>query len=118
MVIRLLLILYSFVHKRCNSLVCYTEFKTPNGIRCVSTILRTVKGHGNYKLVSICAMGDTSKRGFASMDPVRQREISRKGGKASHSGGFASMDPEKQRQIARKGGKASHGGGRRVATNW
>lgn len=26
--------------------------------------------------------------------------------------GFASMDPEKQRRIARKGGKASHGGGR------
>ncbi len=26
--------------------------------------------------------------------------------------GFASMDPEKQRQIAAKGGRASHGGGR------
>lgn len=27
--------------------------------------------------------------------------------------GFASMDPEKQREIASKGGKASHGGGRK-----
>ncbi len=27
--------------------------------------------------------------------------------------GFASMDPEKQREIASKGGRASHGGGRR-----
>lgn len=25
-----------------------------------------------------------SKRGFASMDPARQREIARKGGEASH----------------------------------
>jgi general stress protein YciG len=27
--------------------------------------------------------------------------------------GFAAMDPEKQREIASKGGKASHGGGRK-----
>jgi len=75
------------------------------------------------------------------MDPVEQREISRKGGRASHGGdgeeggngrrgrgreeeyseefegsegrGFAAMDPEEQREIARKGGQASHGGGRR-----
>lgn len=26
--------------------------------------------------------------------------------------GFAAMDPEKQREIAAKGGRASHGGGR------
>jgi general stress protein YciG len=26
--------------------------------------------------------------------------------------GFAAMDPEKQRQIASKGGRSSHGGGR------
>ena len=26
--------------------------------------------------------------------------------------GFASMDPQKQREIAAKGGRASHGGGR------
>lgn len=28
-----------------------------------------------------------SKRGFASMDPAKQKEIARKGGKASHGGG-------------------------------
>jgi general stress protein YciG len=28
--------------------------------------------------------------------------------------GFAAMDPAKQRQIASKGGKASHGGGRKA----
>ena len=27
--------------------------------------------------------------------------------------GFAAMNPEKQREIAAKGGRASHGGGRR-----
>lgn len=30
--------------------------------------------------------GDTSKRGFASMDAEKQREIASKGGKASHGG--------------------------------
>ncbi|HJP67584.1 MAG TPA: KGG domain-containing protein [Sphingomicrobium sp.] len=28
-----------------------------------------------------------SKRGFAAMDPAKQREIASKGGKASHGGG-------------------------------
>ena len=31
--------------------------------------------------------GGASKRGFAAMDPVKQREIASKGGKASHGGG-------------------------------
>jgi uncharacterized protein len=31
--------------------------------------------------------GDTSKRGFASMDEKKQKEIASKGGKASHGGG-------------------------------
>jgi general stress protein YciG len=30
--------------------------------------------------------------------------------------GFAAMDPAKQREIASKGGKASHGGGRKPAS--
>jgi general stress protein YciG len=34
--------------------------------------------------------------------------------KSAHSKrGFAAMDPAKQREIASKGGKASHGGGRK-----
>lgn len=59
-------------------------------------------------------------RGFASMEPEKQREIARKGGKTSALGntsnrGFASMNAEKQREISRKGGQASHrnrGGGK------
>jgi len=31
--------------------------------------------------------------------------------------GFAAMDPAKQREIASKGGKASHGGGRKPSTS-
>lgn len=31
--------------------------------------------------------GGGSKRGFAAMDPAKQREIASKGGKASHGGG-------------------------------
>ena len=31
--------------------------------------------------------------------------------------GFAAMDPAKQREIASKGGKASHGGGRKASAN-
>ena len=31
--------------------------------------------------------------------------------------GFAAMDPAKQREIASKGGKASHGGGRKASTS-
>jgi len=30
--------------------------------------------------------------------------------------GFAAMDPEKQRRIAAMGGRASHGGGRRSSS--
>lgn len=52
-----------------------------------------------------------AKRGFAAMDPARQREIARKGG--------AAVDPTKRsfsqdRDLAaaagRKGGEASNGG--------
>lgn len=31
--------------------------------------------------------GGGSKRGFAAMDPAKQREIASKGGRASHGGG-------------------------------
>ena len=33
--------------------------------------------------------------------------------KSGSKRGFAAMNPEKQREIAAKGGRASHGGGRR-----
>lgn len=54
-----------------------------------------------------------SNRGFASMDPQRQREIARMGGKAAHERGLAhQFTPEEARIAGRKGGEASHGGHR------
>jgi general stress protein YciG len=48
-------------------------------------------------------------RGFASMDPTRQREIARKGGKAAHLRGTAhEWSTEEAREAGRKGGIASH----------
>jgi len=51
-----------------------------------------------------------SKRGFASMDPARQREIARKGGASvpSEKRSF-SQDRSLAAQAGRKGGEASHG---------
>jgi len=48
----------------------------------------------------------TDKRGFASMDPEKQREIASKGGKAAHEKGTAhQFTPEEAREAGRKGGK-------------
>ncbi len=45
------------------------------------------------------------KRGFASMDPDRQREIASKGGKASHRSGNAhEWDSAEAKEAGRKGG--------------
>ena len=49
----------------------------------------------------------TAKRGFASMDPSRQREIASKGGKAAHQQGVAhEWTPDEARKAGRKGGEA------------
>ena len=48
----------------------------------------------------------TSSRGFASMDPDRQREIASEGGKAAHQKGTAH---EFTSEEARKAGSMSHG---------
>lgn len=79
-----------------------------------------------------------STRGFASMDPQRQREIASRGGKAAHQKGTAhefnteearaagskggqvahrkgtahEFDSEEARAAGRKGGQAGHGGSR------
>jgi uncharacterized protein len=45
--------------------------------------------------------GGTANRGFASMDPERQREIARKGGAT------VSQNREHMAQIGRRGGEAS-----------
>ncbi len=81
-------------------------------------------------------MSDTSKRGFASMDEDKQREIASKGGQAAHAKGTAheftpeeareagrkggetvSQDREHMAEIGREGGKHSHGGGRKKQDN-
>ena len=48
-----------------------------------------------------------STRGFASMDPDRQRQIAREGGKAAHEKGRAhQFDSNEARVAGRKGGEA------------
>ncbi|MBE9171426.1 stress-induced protein [Pleurocapsales cyanobacterium LEGE 06147] len=70
---------------------------------------------------------DKDKRGFASMDEEKQKEIASKGGKAAHQKGTAhefsseeakeagkkggetvSQDREHMSDIGRKGGQSSH----------
>lgn len=47
-----------------------------------------------------------SRRGFASMDKNRQREIASKGGRAAHRKGTAhEFTSEEARRAGRKGGK-------------
>lgn len=59
----------------------------------------------------------TSKRGFASMDPEKQRQIASKGGRAAHEKGTAhEFTPEEAAAAGRKGGQAS-GRGRSTKSN-
>ncbi len=54
-------------------------------------------------------MAAKGRRGFASMDPDKRREIASKGGKAAHEKGTAhEWDGEEAREAGRKGGAASH----------
>jgi uncharacterized protein len=57
---------------------------------------------------------DTSNRGFASMDPEKQREIASEGGRAAHASGNAH---EFTSEEAREAGKLSHGGNRQSGSN-
>ena len=50
--------------------------------------------------------GGTKTRGFASMDPERQRQIASQGGKAAHQKGTAH---EFTSEEARRAGSMSHG---------
>ncbi len=68
--------------------------------------------------------GDTSNRGFASMDDNKQRDIARKGGEAvsknrehmaeigRKGGEEVSKNREHMAEIGRKGGESSGGGNR------
>jgi hypothetical protein len=52
-------------------------------------------------------MASTSKRGFASMDSAKQREIASKGGRAAHAKGTAhEFTSDEARVAGRKGGEA------------
>ena len=52
-------------------------------------------------------------RGFAAMEPERQRAISSEGGRAAHRSGHAhQFTPEEAREAGRKGGQASRSGAR------
>ncbi|NWJ27592.1 general stress protein [Rhizobium sp. RM] len=54
--------------------------------------------------------GDTSKRGFASMDDDKQKDIASDGGKAS--GENFKNDPERASEAGKKGGENYRGGNR------
>jgi general stress protein YciG len=56
------------------------------------------------------------RRGFAVMEPSRQREIASKGGRAAHEKGTAHRWSEQEaKEAGRKGGAASHRNGHRTA---
>jgi len=64
------------------------------------------KGSGNKG----GTQGGKSERGFAAMDPERQRAIASEGGKAAHQSGNAhEFTSEEAREAGRKGGQASGG---------
>lgn len=49
----------------------------------------------------------STRRGFASMDPERQRQIASEGGKAAHASGNAhQFNAAEAREAGRKGGRA------------
>jgi general stress protein YciG len=51
--------------------------------------------------------GNSSNRGFASMDSERQREIASEGGKAAHEKGTAhEFNSEEAREAGKKGGES------------
>jgi len=57
------------------------------------------------------------RRGFAVMEPGRQREIASKGGRAAHEKGTAHRWSEQEaKEAGRKGGAASHRNGHRTAS--
>jgi general stress protein YciG len=55
----------------------------------------------------------TSERGFAAMDPEKQREISKEGGKASHEKGTGhEFNSQEAKEAGKKGGESRGKGNR------
>ena len=74
---------------------------------CKSLIKKITMSEMNNNQERIEHTPRTSKRGFASMDPAKQREIASKGGRAAHQQGVAhEWTPEEARKAGRKGGEA------------
>ena len=60
---------------------------------------------------------EKQRRGFAVMDPDRQREIASSGGRAAHAGGKAhEFTSDEAREAGRKGGRAVSGDKDHMAT--
>lgn len=60
-------------------------------------------------------MAFNGKQGFGNMDPEKQRELARRGGKAAHAKGTAhEWNSEEARRAGRIGGIVSRGGRGRV----
>lgn len=69
----------------------------------------TSNGRAGNK-ISIAQTKAKVERGFAAMDPKRQREIASEGGKAAHlSGNAHQFTSEEAREAGRKGGQAGGG---------
>lgn len=52
-------------------------------------------------------MASKSRKGFASMDPERRREVARRGGQTTHRLGKAhQFTPEQARAAGKKGGRS------------
>src|SRR5688572_23891679 len=69
--------------------------------------MQETNGQDNQGQVKQGSKGNSSKRGFASMDPEQQRQIAREGGKAAHKLGVAhEFNSEEARLAGRKGGEA------------
>jgi general stress protein YciG len=66
---------------------------------------------------NIVTSGKKERRGFAVMDPEKQKKIASKGGKAAHALGTAHQwNSEEARLAGRKGGLLSRGGRGKAAT--
>ena len=79
-----------------------------------TTIERSVSTGGSGESqgeATVAAPRKKQRRGFAAMDPSKQKEIASKGGKASHAHGTGhEWNASSARDAGRKGGLASHGG--------
>jgi general stress protein YciG len=55
----------------------------------------------------VMTMTEQSRRGFASMEPDKQRQIAEKGGRAAHAKGTAhEFTSDEAREAGRKGGQS------------